>query len=87
MQNNQVGEGSSHVYVQSFEYTVTKQNSYGREENNSDTPHAEFKKSGPQTLKLSLIFDTYEKVEDVSRTTVKLRQLMESKTRQGATGT
>jgi hypothetical protein len=65
-----------------FEYTVSKSNTYEQKSrNNSDVPQVEFKKSGPQVLKLSLTFDTYEKGEDVSRTTNKLWKLMESKTR------
>jgi nucleoid-associated protein YgaU len=43
----------------------------------------EFKKAGAQTLKLSLIFDSYEADEDVSLETNKLWKLMEAKTRQG----
>ncbi len=65
-----------------FEYTVSKANSYEeKSKNNSDVPHVEFKKGGPQTLKLSLTFDTYEKQEDVSKLTNQLWKLMESKTR------
>ena len=65
-----------------FEYTVSKSNTYQEEsKNRSDVPHIEFKKAGPQTLKLSLTFDTYETGEDVSRTTSELWKLMESKTR------
>ena len=68
-----------------FEYTVTKNNSYGeKSRNRSDVPEVEFKSAGPQTLKLNLIFDTYEKDEDVSLTTRKLWKLMEAKTRQDA---
>jgi len=66
-----------------FEYTVTKSNQYGeKSRNNSNVPQVEFKKAGPQVLKLSLIFDTYEKGEDVSLKTNKLWKLMESSTRQ-----
>jgi hypothetical protein len=66
-----------------FEYTVSKQNSYGENpKNNGDVPQVEFKKAGPQTLKLSLMFDTYEQDEDVSLLTNTLWKLMESKTRQ-----
>ncbi len=65
-----------------FEYTVSKANSYEeKSKNNSDVPHVEFKKGGPQTLKLSLTFDTYEKQQDVSKLTNQLWKLMESKTR------
>jgi len=69
-----------------FEYTVTKSNTYqNKARNNSDVPEVEFKTAGPQTLKLSLVFDTYEKEKkekDVSLITSKLWKLMESKTRQ-----
>lgn len=65
-----------------FEYTVSKTNTYKQErQNRSDVPSFEFEKAGPQTLKLSLIFDTYEADEDVSLKTNKLWKLMESKTR------
>jgi hypothetical protein len=65
-----------------YEYTVTKTNTYKEEKKNrSDVPSFEFEKAGPQTLKLSLIFDTYEAGEDVSLKTNKLWKLMESKTR------
>ncbi len=65
-----------------YEYTVTKTNTYREErQNRSDVPSFEFEKSGPQTLKLSLVFDTYERDEDVSLTTNQLWKLMESKTR------
>ncbi len=65
-----------------FEYTVTKTNTYKEERSNrSDVPGFEFEKAGPQALKLSLVFDTFEEGEDVSRETNKLWKLMESKTR------
>lgn len=65
-----------------FEYTVTKTNTYKQERSNrSDVPGFEFEKAGPQALKLSLVFDTFEEGEDVSRETNKLWKLMESKTR------
>jgi hypothetical protein len=65
-----------------FEYTVSKNNSYEEKaRNNADVPSFEFKKGGPQTLKLSLTFDTYEKAGDVSLVTNKLWKLMEAKTR------
>lgn len=66
-----------------FEYTVSKTNSYSEESrNNSDVPQVEFKKAGAQTLKLSLIFDSYESGEDVSVQTNRLWKLMEAKTRE-----
>ncbi len=67
-----------------FEYTVSKTNTYGeKSQNRSDVPEVEFKKAGAQTLKLSLVFDSYEADEDVSLETNKLWKLMEAKTRQG----
>lgn len=66
-----------------FEYTVSKSNQYEqRPQNRSDVPSVEFKQAGPQTLRLSLFFDTYEEGEDVSRITNRLWKFMESKTRQ-----
>ncbi|MCU0520138.1 MAG: LysM peptidoglycan-binding domain-containing protein [Anaerolineae bacterium] len=65
-----------------FEYTVTKTNTYKQErQNRSDVPSFEFEKAGPQALKLTLVFDTYESDEDVSLKTNQLWKLMESKTR------
>jgi hypothetical protein len=65
-----------------FEYSVTKSNSFEEKaKNNSDVPHFEFIKAGPQSLKLNLVFDTFEEGQDVSRITNKLWKLMESKTR------
>lgn len=65
-----------------FEYSVSKSNTYQEEpKNNSDVPQVDFKKAGPQTLKLSLTFDTYESGDDVSLVTNKLWKLMEAKTR------
>lgn len=65
-----------------YEYTVSKTNTYKEErQNRSDVPGFEFEKAGPQTLKLTLLFDTYESGEDVSLKTNKLWKLMESKTR------
>jgi hypothetical protein len=68
-----------------FEYTVSKSNTYEeKSRNNSNVPAVEFKKGGPQSLRLSLTFDTYEKNEDVSLITNKLWKFMESTTRQGS---
>jgi len=61
-----------------FEYTLSKSNSFKEEEtaNAKNSPKAELAKAGAQTLQLSLIFDTYQKGEDVSITTDKLWDLM-----------
>ncbi|MBP6472616.1 MAG: LysM peptidoglycan-binding domain-containing protein [Chloroflexi bacterium] len=67
-----------------FEYSVSKSNTYEeKSRNRSSTPQIEFKKSGAQTLKLNLLFDTYEADEDVSQTTNKLWKFMEPKPAQG----
>ena len=81
---NEKGGGISvNCMFNPFEYTVSKSNQYEeKSQNNSDVPQVEFKKSGPQVLRLSLIFDTYEKGDDVSRQTNQLWKLMEAKTRQ-----
>lgn len=64
-----------------YEYTVSKSNSYSEKaKNKGDTPQVTFSKAGSQTLKLSLVFDTYEEGEDVSRITSNLWKLMETKT-------
>jgi hypothetical protein len=60
-----------------FEYTVSKTNSYTEDpKNQSDSPSVNFKKAGPQTLKLTLLFDSYESGEDVSLQTNKLWAFM-----------
>jgi len=65
-----------------YEYSVSKTNTYSENaQNQSDVPHVEFKKAGAQTLRLQLVFDTYETGRDVSRTTNQLWKLMEAKTR------
>jgi hypothetical protein len=66
-----------------FEYTVTKQNTFeDKSRNRSSVPQVEFKKAGAQTLKLSLMFDTFEDGEDVTLTTNKLWKFMEPRTRE-----
>ncbi|MBC7236265.1 MAG: LysM peptidoglycan-binding domain-containing protein [Chloroflexi bacterium] len=66
-----------------YEYTVTKANTYREESSNrGEVPTFEFEKAGPQTLRLSLTFDTYEQGEDVTLTTNELWRLMETRTRQ-----
>lgn len=73
-----------------YEYTVSKTNSFQeKSKNKSDVPEVDFTKAGAQTLKLSLVFDTYEdeKEKDVSLTTNKLWKLMETRTRREPDGT
>jgi len=66
-----------------YEYTISKSVTYKeRAKTESDNPQEDFVQPSPQTLKLSLIFDTYEADEDVSLTTRQLWLLMGSKTRQ-----
>jgi hypothetical protein len=68
-----------------FEYTVTKSNTYEEKPKNAgDVPAGEFFKSGSQTLKLALVFDTYEAGEDVSKTTRTLWKFMMTKGKAGA---
>lgn len=63
-----------------YEYRVTKTNTFSqRPQNDADVTQAEFQSAGPQTLTLSLHFDTYETKEDVTQTTRKLWQFMETK--------
>jgi hypothetical protein len=66
-----------------YEYSVSKSNSYEEKpKNDADTPQGEFFKSGAQTLKLNLLFDTYESGSDVSQETNKLWKFMMTKTRE-----
>lgn len=79
---NETGELSIPCIFNPYEYVVSKSNSYAEKpKNNSDVAHAEFQKAGSQTLKLKLIFDTYELGEDVAETTNQFWKLMETKTR------
>jgi hypothetical protein len=58
-----------------FEYTVSKSNNY--KEQGANASQLELQKSSPQTLQLSLIFDSYEAGTDISEVTRLLWQLME----------
>jgi hypothetical protein len=68
-----------------FEYSVSKSNSFEEKQstNGGGRPEVEFSKAGAQTLKLSLLFDTYgdtdEGDKDVRQETDKLWQLMQVK--------
>jgi hypothetical protein len=81
---NAVGGGISvSCMFNPFEYTVSKTNTFEeRPQNEADTPQGEFFKSGAQTLKLNLVFDTYESGSDVSQETNKLWKFMMTKTQQ-----
>jgi hypothetical protein len=62
------------------EYTVSKTNSYKEsKKQKGESSRADFEQVGSQSLKLSLIFDSYEKGEDVSKETRKLWQFMKPK--------
>jgi hypothetical protein len=68
-----------------FEYTVSKTNTYEEKpKNQGDVPQAEFKKAGSQTLKLNLVFDSYESGEDISKKTCILWKFMETKSQSGS---
>lgn len=91
LDHNSLKEKSGGISVECmfnpFEYTVTKNNSYAEKpKNKGDIPHLDFEKAGPQVLKLSLTFDTYEDDEDVSKITENLWKLMETKTREDSSG-
>jgi nucleoid-associated protein YgaU len=67
-----------------FEYTVSKSNSYNEKPKNSaNTPQGEFFKAGSQTLKLVLLFDTFEAETNVSLKTNKLWKYMMGKSKNG----
>jgi hypothetical protein len=68
-----------------FEYSVSKSNNFEESsKNQSDVPHVEFKKAGAQTLKLNLIFDSYEQGTDVSEVTNELWKFMMTKTQEAS---
>jgi hypothetical protein len=68
-----------------YEYRITKTNQFSqRPRNDSDVTQAEFQSAGPQTLTLSLYFDSYETGEDISQTTRKLWKFMETSTQPNA---
>ena len=77
-----LGDISVRCMFNPFEYTVSKSNSYQEQaRNNANVPQAEFSSASPQTLQLSLLFDTYESGQDVTQITNLLWQLMEPHTR------
>src|SRR6476660_5424912 len=62
------------------EYTITKANQFDTTKNETgDSPHMDLTKVGPRTLKLNLIFDTYEKGTDVNKETQALWDFMQRK--------
>ncbi len=83
-QGNSDGGPSVSCMFNPYEYSVSKSNSYSEKPKNSaNTPQGEFFKSGAQTLKLILLFDTYEADSDVSLETNKLWKFMTSKQQKG----
>lgn len=59
------------------EYTLTKTNNWADQPNiGRNTPRANYKQGGPQTLKLTLHFDTLEQRDDVRNTTDALWRMM-----------
>jgi hypothetical protein len=67
-----------HCSFNPYEYTVSQTNNYDYKPKAGAETKVEFKSAGPQTLKLSLIFDAFENNDskDVSQTTRKLWKLM-----------
>lgn len=59
-----------------FEYAVTKSNSYATASKDSDVPHKQFKEAGAKTLRLNLIFDTYESKTNVDEDIKELWEFM-----------
>ena len=60
-----------------YEYSISKQNSYKEEQSNSKTSTKQFSKVGSKTLKLNLLFDTYEEGTSVTDITNRLWTFME----------
>jgi hypothetical protein len=82
---NETGGTSVACMFNPFEYTVSKSNAFEEKpKNNSNAPKGEFFKSGAQSLKLTLLFDTFEADEDVSLITNKLWKFMMPKGQQQA---
>jgi len=83
---NKVDDGISVACMfNPYEYRVSKTNTFSqRPQNDADVTQAEFQSAGPQTLTLSLYFDTYETQEDVSQTTRQLWKFMLTKTQRNS---
>lgn len=69
-----------------YEYTISKSNTYKEEEKNAESASKQFAKVGSRTLKLNLLFDTYEAGSDVTEITDKLWAFMKPKEQNSATG-
>jgi hypothetical protein len=82
---SKVGSGTSvDCMFNPFEYTISKTNTFTEQaRNQGDTPQAEFSKAGAQTLRLNLVFDTFEAGTDVSQETRKLWKFMQTKEQSG----
>ena len=62
------------------EYTISKTNQFEPHKNDKgDSPHMDLTKIGARTLKLNLMFDTYEKGTDVNQETKALWDFMKRK--------
>lgn len=84
---DELGSISVDCMFNPFEYTISKSNSYEEKSGNgTDVPVVEFKKAGAQTLKLTLIFDTYNTAKDVTLVTNQLWKLMEAKSNEETSG-
>lgn len=77
LSGNESGGTSIDCMFNPFEYTVSKSNSFEEKpKNKSNAPKGEFFKTGAQSLKLTLLFDTFEAGNDVSLTTNKMWKFM-----------
>ena len=79
-----IGSLSVDCMFNPFEYSVSKTNSFTENsKNQGDVPQTEFSKAGSQTLKLNLVFDTFETGADVSKITRELWKFMMTKEKTG----
>jgi nucleoid-associated protein YgaU len=82
---DKIGGLSVPCHFNPFEYTISKTNSYKEIEATKpkNGSQGDFQKSGPQSLKLTLTFDTYEEGENVSQITNDLWKFMKPKANGG----
>lgn len=79
LKNVREGKISITCMFNPYEYTLSKSNQFEEKESaaGSNSPRANFKKAGAQTLQLNLVFDAYEKEnKDIHEITNQLWQLM-----------
>ena len=63
-----------------YEYTISKSNTFDyKPKSGSNAPSINLSKSGPQTLKLKLIFDGYDEGKDIGKQVHKLWDFMDPK--------